>query len=52
MNLTKEKIIQEILNGSEIGKQILEIEIDYYRSLVKEKQSSPNLNKTNRSEDE
>ncbi len=36
MNLTKEQIIEEIHNGSEVGKQILEVEIDYYKNLAKE----------------
>jgi len=36
VSLTKKEIIQEILKGSDIGKQILETEIDYYKSLVKE----------------
>lgn len=34
MNLTKEEIIEEINKGSEIGKQILETEIDYYKNLA------------------
>ena len=36
-SLTKEEIVQEIRKGSEIGKQIFEIELDYYKSLVKDK---------------
>ncbi len=38
MNLNKEQIIEEIERGSEIGKEIFEIELNYYRSLVKKKQ--------------
>jgi len=36
MNLNKEEIIKEIKSGTEVGKQILKIEIDDYKSLVKE----------------
>ncbi len=36
MQLTKEQIIEEIRKGSDIGKEIFEIELDYYKSLVKE----------------
>lgn len=35
MNLTKEQIIEEIKKGSEIGKEIFEVELEYYKSLVK-----------------
>ncbi len=34
-SLTIEEIIEEIKKGSEIGKEIFKIELDYYRSLVK-----------------
>ncbi len=34
MSLNKEEIIEEIKSGSEIGKEIFEIELNYYRSLV------------------
>lgn len=37
MDLNKEQIIEEILKGSEVGKQILETEINYYKGLVKDK---------------
>lgn len=45
MNLNKEQIIEEIKKGSEVGKQILETEISYYKGLVKE--PSPNSNSPN-----
>ncbi len=35
MQLTKEEIIKEIEKGSEIGKEIFKVELDYYRDLVK-----------------
>ncbi len=38
MDLTKQEIIEEIKKGSEIGKQIFEVELDYYKSLVKDKE--------------
>ena len=34
-SLSKEQIIEEIKKGSEIGKEIFKIELDYYRSLVR-----------------
>jgi len=34
--MDKEEIIKEIREGSEVGKQILGIEIDYYKNLAKE----------------
>ena len=38
MNLTKEQIIEEIKKGSEIGKEIFKIELDYYKSLAREEE--------------
>ena len=38
MDLTKQEIIEEIKKGSEIGKEIFEIELDYYRSLARDKE--------------
>jgi len=32
--MNKEEIIKEIKSGTEIGKQILEIEIDDYKDLI------------------
>lgn len=34
--LNKEEIIKAILDGSKIGKQILEIEIGYYKDLTRD----------------
>ncbi len=42
MQLTKEEMINEIKKGSEIGKEIFKIELDYYRSLVKPKKEIKN----------
>ena len=39
-SLTKEEIIEEIRKGSVVGKQILEVEIDYYKSLAKDEDKS------------
>jgi len=36
MNLNKKEIIEEINKGSEVGKQIFEIELNYYRDLVRD----------------
>jgi len=35
MNLTREEIIREIQEGSEIGKEIFEIELSYYKDLAR-----------------
>jgi len=35
MNLTKEDILKEILSGSQIGKEIFEIELSYYKDLAR-----------------
>ncbi len=35
-SLTKEEIVEEINKGSEIGKQIFEIELEYYKNLTKD----------------
>ncbi len=40
MNLTKEEIIKEICNGSEVGKQILKVEIEYYKGLAEPSQKT------------
>lgn len=33
--LDREKIIEEILKGSDIGKEILDVEIGYYKDLIR-----------------
>ena len=33
---TREEIIQQIISGSKVGKEILEIEIGYYKDLIRD----------------
>ena len=47
MNLNKQEIIEEIRKGSDIGKEIFKIELDYYRDLVKINEDSPSHRKKN-----